>query len=110
MLQSFFSVAIAPYTFLRESPLTLFVRGSAGSGRRVFIYCEFLTGESTPFKGSCLLADVLSAHGIHGSVRVRPTGRDLKLPVATRIEQPGELLIDVSLFLVYLFDTGLILK
>ena len=56
MLQSFFFGAIAPYTFLRESPLTLFVKGSAGSGRRVFIYCEFLTGESTPFKGSCPVA------------------------------------------------------
>lgn len=53
MLQSFFSHATAPHTFLRESPLTEIVSGSAGSGRRGFIDCEFLTGKSTQFKGSC---------------------------------------------------------
>ena len=47
-------------------------------------------------------ADVSSAHGIHGSVRVGLTGRDLKLPAATRIEQPDEFLADASLVLICL--------
>ena len=67
-LQSFFSKAIAPNTFLRQVRLTisreqlcLVIR----HGRCVFIWCEFLAVRATPYRASCGLAWRLLAEAPH---------------------------------------------
>ena len=100
MLQSFFSGAIAPYTFLRESPLTLSVRGSA-----VVADADLSTANSSPesplhSKGrtdSLMLAQ-LTASTV--PFELDQPGGISSCPLATRIEQPGEFVSEVSLLFV----------
>jgi hypothetical protein len=82
-------IAIAPNTFLRESPLTFTVRGSAWlwQTRMYLVRIPRRQGHSIqrvvrPGERLC------PRRRIHGHIRVGPDGRDLELHWATRIEQP----------------------
>ncbi len=90
-LRSFFSSAIAPNTFLREVPLT----GSVSSSARFWQMLIYLSANSSPFgplqptrRADWLRPRLGSSHRIYGLFRVGPSGRDLELHWATRIEQP----------------------
>ena len=86
-LQSFFAEAIAPHTFLRESPAP---RGGAAPpglpGRRGLIWCEFLAARATPFTASCRPPRPFSAEAAPSTVTSEsaPTGG-----VSSRAQRPG---------------------
>ncbi len=80
MLRSILSSAIAPPTFLRESPLTNIVNSSAAEGRRGLIDANSSPEGPLQSKGRAAWRRANSVHSIHGSVRVGPAGRDLPSP------------------------------
>jgi hypothetical protein len=95
MLRSILSSAIAPHTFLRESPLTKIVSSSAAVGRRGFIDANSSPGSPLQSKGRAVR---LAGDGQHPRFRASWTLREGSpiTDAAMRIEQPGESLVMVS--------------